>query len=125
MVFFASCKREYYNVSILGVTKVCSPLTSLGHVDKFYCRSLPKWGFLLGGGSIKKVHHKKKTNVLAGGAAPPPPPPQETQLINISHMMQKENKKKHIGKNKNSKIPTTTHYFVVGQSKRLIAKANF
>ncbi len=63
--FFASCKSEHYNVSIFGVAKVCSPLTSLGHVDKFYCRSLPKWGFLLGGGSIKNVHHPKKTNLLA------------------------------------------------------------
>jgi len=101
-------------VSILGVTKVCSPLTSLGHVDKFYCWSLPKWGFLLGGESIKKAHHKKKKKFFA------PPPP--TQLINISHMMQKEKKKNTLGK---TKIPTTTHYFVVGQSKRLIAKANF
>jgi len=45
-----------------------------------------------------------------------------TQLINTSHMMQKEKKKNTLGK---TKIPTTTHYFVVGQSKRLIAKANF
>jgi hypothetical protein len=33
---------------------------SLGHVDKFYFGSPPKWGLFFGGGPIKEVYHQKK-----------------------------------------------------------------
>jgi hypothetical protein len=48
----SSCKD--YNMSSLEVVRVCSPHAHLGHVGRFYSRSLPKWGFSFGWWTIQK-----------------------------------------------------------------------
>jgi hypothetical protein len=68
---------------------------SLGHLDRFYFRSLARvGGYFLGGGPITEVHHpkeKKKQKVLMVSLSPalpslahPSPPPNYLILITLT-----------------------------------------